>query len=253
LVISSQLLSVSGSLTIIAAVGTSLFISEKIIDRSLRLSLVEVLMRIPKYLSNKSFLKFLIFIVFTHATPCFVSHLIGQHLLGKKFDRALYTNVELIIQPLMIIASIFVFRLVVKGRIIRLYLVSQTLHLTIIFMTLLTLISWEETHNRIQTFCMLVGANLFGLIGVPETFLFAFANLIVDESLGNTGLSIVQAVFSITGTVPQTVGLLLLKHFEFYHYAFVILAISAGILVLAIKPSIILDKLDIKSYTLLLT
>lgn len=241
----SKLLSVFGSFSIILAILIALFIPEKIIDSSKRLRMWQVLKLIPRYLMNKRFATLIVYILASNSCYRFAGRLIGQHIVKTGFDRGLYTNVEVIIQPLVIVASIIVFRLVVKGRILLLYNISQILRVCLTSVSFLGLLYWENTHNKLNTFLILVGANLFTLSGVPETFAFSFSNLIIDESLGNTGLSIIQAALSISSNVPLTLSLFILKFVNFYYYAIIVL-ISAGVfLLLLIKPSMLMDKQDI--------
>lgn len=231
------MLKFSGSLSILAAIVIGLFISEKIIDRDQSKGLIYTLKIIPTYLSNKRYLRLIFLIVITHSTPRLVAHIISQQIIKRQFDRALYTNVELVIQPLMIFVSIFVFRLIKRGRIIRLYMISQFLHVSTALFSLLALIYWESTHNKMQMFFMLIGANLFGLMGSPETFLYAYANLTIDQSLGNTGIAIIQVAFNLTGSIPQTLGLFLVQYFDFYTYSFTVVGLSFLMLLLSLHFS----------------
>jgi len=236
----------NGVFTLCVGVFVGLFIGEKKFHKDDILHVFHVFKAIPKYLTNKKYLFLIIFMLITNGSSKFVSSIFTLKFVRSGFERAIIVNIDTIIVPLSLIASIYLSHFLKKGKLLQIYILSLILLLLVSCLTFAILIYWESTHSKLWVIVSLIFTNLLAIPAMPLSYIYSFINLVVDESLGSTGITLFTTLWNVSNNVPNTIGLSIVEHVDFGIYAGIVLGISAVVLSFSVNIARKMDRDDIE-------
>jgi len=236
----------------VAGVITLLFISEKYSTEK-QASLKEIWAILPRHATNKDMRNFILYFFCASFVYYTVDQAFDLTLVQNGYmnlSPSVISNIDTLCYPIVFVLSMGTIYFMKKGQLIRMY------HLN------LFVVCFSGTFRYLMCMDLMINQNVLRTIiarcfasvlyGMDFTgyFLMAFFNTIVDESVGNTGITSLIAIMNQTYVLSATVGFALLQQFGFPLYVPTILVAQFCILVLLFPLSFKIDKKDAKLFDL---
>ena len=187
-----------------------LFVAEQILSRKKQKTICQILSILPRHFTNKHMAGFLAYMFFTMFVFYSVDAVLDLKLVKngyQNFDRATLSNIGTLMYPIVFVLSISTVYYMHAGQLIRMFHLNLgVLCLSGLFRYFMTL---DLMYNRNTTRAF--WARAYGEMyktGLDFTsfFLMGFFNTIVDESVGNTGITCLISMMNQTGTLSSTFG-----------------------------------------------
>ncbi len=239
-------------LFLLLATANLFFIAEQKIERSKQKSIIEILKVVPRHFTNSHMRNF-IFYMFACMFLFFGADAILDLKLVKNgysnFDRATLSNIGTIMYPISLLTSICTVYYMHSGQLIRMFhLTMGVLCLGGVFRLFMT---FDLMYNRnlTRTFWARSFVEILKNLDFSTYFLMGFFNTVVDESVGNTGITCLISLMNQTSTLSQTLGFALLNYFSFEIIVIFSLAIQVVILIVLYPYALRIDRKDTKLYS----
>lgn len=192
--------------------------------------------------------------VLTRISDGFYGEALNLQFIKNGISRTTLVNIGTILTPISIIIACLCNKFLVKGKLIQYYHNLKTIGWVISLLNYWIYIYLASTKNVDATIKFIFIINFIGIMSDQTfNFFFGFVNLIIDEEMGSSSITVMTSMWNISNSVPNTIGLALLKKISFHSLIITCLIMGIVILVLLRKTAQLIDASDTKKYPFLHT
>lgn len=185
-----------------------------------------MLKSIPLYLKNYYVRTYLIYILVTRSFESLINEPTKLKMMEYGVDKNTLVNLTGLVVPLEIILSVASKKYLTKGKMIKYYHFFLSLvGVSIVFKYLinkyllrLDLVGSDGRKKELPNLAMflIVFESIFYCVTkLKYVFLMGFRNLIVDEELGNTSMTLVTSTWFLSLAIPDMLGLWMIEFMSY--------------------------------------
>jgi Acetyl-coenzyme A transporter 1 len=174
--------------------------------QSSEIGLMSVLKSIPLYLKNKYVRSYLIYIMITKTFESMISEPTKLKMMEFGVDKSTLVNVSGIVIPLEILLSFYTKKYLIRGEMIKFYhYFLSMLAVSIVFKYLINkyieglhLVNKDGSKNPLPPLALILiilECVFYSITKLKYIFLMGFRNLITDEELGSTSMTLVTSTW----------------------------------------------------------
>ena len=161
-------------------------------------------------------MKLVALIILTRSFKGFVNETIIMKFIHHGMEKADITTISTICLPISLILIISSQKFISKGKYLKYYHLIYIISGLLCFWRFIILQDFMATGNKSRAYWLLVLNGILDTVCVLDfVFLFAFLNLIVDERIGATMITIFTSIMNSSATLPRTIGLKLTDHMNY--------------------------------------
>jgi hypothetical protein len=222
------------------------FTAEKKFNESKHQSFFQILKMLPKFMTNKRLRTLLVYMFLTRICRGFYGEALSLQYINNGLERTTLVNIGTLITPIALIIACFSNKFLKKGKLMQYYHNVKMYGWLIEVFNYLVYLYLVHSKNVDVTVWLIVLVNMIGIIADQTfNFFFGFVNLIIDEEMGSSSITVMTSIWNISNDVPNTIGLSILKRVNFNVLIITCLVIGMVILLWQRKTAKLIDASDL--------
>ena len=230
-----------------------LFVAEEKMGGSKQKSLCEIYSILPRHFINPDMRNFVFYMFATRFVYYQIDFIFDLRLCVNghtNMGRSLISNIDTLTYPLVILISYSTVYYMKSDRLVRMAHLNMGVIVLSGFIQVLNYIDLTENNNLRRAVIVRIFTGIISGMDFTSFFLMAQFNTIVHKSVGNTGITALNALLNQTTLIPRTLGLYLSSYLPYTELVFCCLIGQAILLFLLFPYALKLDKKDPKLFDL---
>ena len=204
----------------------------------------------PRHFTNRNMRLFLMYMFINSFLYFSVDNVLELKLVKngyQNFDIGYMALISLIMFPIVFIYQLTPYKYIEKGKLVKMFHLTFTCLVVGAVYRYISILDMIRNRNEIRSIIARCFSE-FTRTGMETSafYLYAFFNIIVEQSVGNTGLTCLMSLYNLSYTSSATFGIKMLNYMSFEVFVPLTLGFHAFLLFLLYPYAVSIDKKDTK-------
>jgi hypothetical protein len=223
------------------------FTAEKKFKEEKHQTFFQIFMLLPKFFTNSRLRTLITYICLTRVCGGFYGEALTLKFLDHGIERTTLVNIGTVLTPVGLVAACLCNRYMKKGMLVQYYHKLKVYEWMMNALSFLSYLYLARTKNIVAVeWSIFILGILTAVSDQAFNFFFGFVNLIIDEELGSSSITVLMSIWNASRDVPNTNGLKMVKWVNFNVFIVSLMAVNLALLIWQWKTAKMIDMTDAK-------